>query len=100
MRDSGRDVRIVPKVFVTDGINALRTLFPRCWFDQERCADGINALRRYRYGVNPETNQWTKEPLHDVNSHAADALRYFATAMQEGDSGWSKPLKADIGWVV
>jgi len=100
MRDSGRDVRIVPKVFVTDGINALRTLFPRCWFDQERCADGINALRRYRYGVNPVSNQWTKEPLHDINSHAADALRYFATAMQEGDSGWSKPLKANIGWVV
>jgi len=101
MRDSGREVRIVPKVFVVDGINALRTIFPRCWFDSERCADGINALRRYRYGVNPETGQYTREPLHDESSHAADALRYFATAMEEGNvSDWSKPLKADVGWIV
>jgi phage terminase large subunit len=101
MRDSGREVRIVPKVFVVDGINALRTIFPRCWFDSERCADGINALRRYRYGVHPETGQYTREPLHDESSHAADALRYFATAMEEGNvSDWSKPLKADVGWIV
>lgn len=101
IKDSGRTVRIVPNVRVADGINALRTIFDRCWFDADRCADGLNALRRYRYGVNPETGQWTREPLHDDSSHAADALRYFALAMTDGaDDGWSKPLKVDAGWVV
>jgi phage terminase large subunit len=99
--DSGKRVQIVPSVRVADGINALRTLFPRCWFDADKCADGLNALRRYRYGVNPETGQWTRDPLHDDASHASDALRYFALAMVDGgDDGWSKPLKADVGWVV
>lgn len=99
--DSGKRVQIVPSVRVADGINALRTLFPRCWFDADKCADGLNALRRYRYGVNPETGQWSREPLHDDASHASDALRYFALAMVDGgDDGWSKPLKADVGWVV
>jgi phage terminase large subunit len=101
IKDSGREVRIVPNVRVADGINALRTLFPRCWFDADKCADGLNALRRYRYAVNPETGQWSREPLHDDSSHASDSLRYFALAMQDGgDDGWSKPLKADTGWIV
>jgi phage terminase large subunit len=100
IKDSGKTVRIVPSVRVADGINAVRTLFPRCWFDADKCADGLNALRRYRYGVNPETGQWSKDPLHCDASHAADALRYFALSMVDGDDGWSKPLKADTGWVV
>jgi phage terminase large subunit len=100
IKDSGKTVRIVPSVRVADGINAVRTLFPRCWFDADKCADGLNALRRYRYAVNPETGQWSREPLHCDASHAADALRYFALSMVDGDDGWSKPLKADTGWVV
>lgn len=100
IKDSGKTVRIVPNVRVADGINAVRTLMPRCWFDADKCADGLNALRRYRYGVNPETGQWTREPLHDDSSHAADSLRYFAIAMQDGDDNWGKPLKVDTAWVV
>lgn len=83
MRASGFTVRIVPKVSVADGINAARTLFPNCWFDAERCADGLNSLRRYRYDVDPETGQYSRLPLHDDASHAADAFRYFAVAMRE-----------------
>lgn len=101
IKDTGREVRIVPNLRVAEGINALRTIFPRCWFDADRCADGLNALRRYRYAVNAETGQWSREPLHDDASHASDALRYFALAMQDGaDDGWSKPLKIDNGWIV
>lgn len=56
------------------GINAVRTIFSRLYFDEARCADGLQALRRYRYDVDDQ-GQWSKEPLHDVNSHAADGLR-------------------------
>lgn len=101
MAAGGRSVRIVPKIAVADGINAARTIFSRCWFDSNRCADGIQALRRYRYAVDPETGQYSRNPLHDMASHGADAFRYFAVAMEEGgDSGWAKPLKADVGWIV
>lgn len=101
IKDTGRTVKIVPNLRVAEGINALRTIFPRCYFDADKCADGLNALRRYRYAVNAETGQWSREPLHDDASHASDALRYFALAMQDGaDDGWSKPLKIDNGWIV
>jgi len=83
MRDAGRRPRIVPRIALADGINAARTVFERCWFDAERCADGIQALRRYRYDVDPATGQYSRLPLHDDASHTADAFRYFAVSMRE-----------------
>jgi phage terminase large subunit len=81
-RSAGWRVRIVPKLSVADGINAARTLFPSFWFDRERCSDGLQALRHYRYDIDPN-GQFSRNPLHDAASHGADALRYVAVAMQE-----------------
>jgi phage terminase large subunit len=101
VEDAGYRVEVVPVTRKADQINAARTVFPKCWFDADKCADGLNALRRYRYAVNPETGQWSREPLHDDSSHPADAFLGFAMAMTDGaDDGWSKPLKPNLGWVV
>lgn len=84
---AGFNAQMVPHLgamAVIDGINALRTIFKDCWFDETKCADGLQALRRYRYDVDPDTKQFSKKPLHDENSHYADALRYFAVAMSDG----------------
>jgi len=83
MRAAGRTVRITPKIKVGDGIDAARSMFPNLWFDAEKCTDGLNSLRRYRYDVDPETGQYSKNPLHDDASHAADAFRYMAVALRE-----------------
>ncbi len=66
---------------LAQGINAARTVFPRCWFDEERCADGLQALRHYRYDIDEETKQFSRLPLHDENSHPADAFRYLAVSI-------------------
>lgn len=86
VRATGRDVRIVPKISVANGIEAARVLFNRCYFDQDKTADGLNCLRRYRYDVDPETQQYSRNPLHDEASHGADAFRYFAVAMEEAST--------------
>ena len=83
MRAAGRTVQIVPGLSVEDGINAARTLFGNCWFDAERCADGLNALRRYRYEVDPATGMFGRSPVHDDASHGADAFRYVAVGLRE-----------------
>lgn len=82
-RAAGFKVRIAPKITIADGINAARTLFANCWFDAEKCADGIQCLRNYRYEVDPDTQQFSKNPLHDWASHGADAFRYLAVALRE-----------------
>jgi phage terminase large subunit len=83
LRAAGRKVKIVPKLSVTDGINAARTVFANCWFDQVKCADGLNALRHYRFDVDPETGKFSKNPVHDDYSHAADAFRYLSIAIRD-----------------
>lgn len=82
-RAAGFKVRITPKIGIADGINAARTLFANCWFDAEKCADGLQCLRNYRYEVDKDTQQYSKVPLHDWSSHGADAFRYFAVALRE-----------------
>ena len=93
MRSAGCNVSILPKASVSEGIEAARTIFNRCWFDEGKCADGLQALRHYRYDVDPDTGQFSKKPLHDIHSHAADAFRYLAIAIQED----TKPLNMAIG---
>lgn len=83
MREAGRDVRMVPRLSLANGLNAARTLFGKCWFDETKCADGIQCLRHYRYETDPDRGTLKGEPLHDWASHGADAFRYFAIAMQE-----------------
>jgi phage terminase large subunit len=78
MRDLGRKVRISPRTLKANQIELAREIFPLCWFDRERCADGLQALRHYRYGLVEKTNTTTREPLHDEYSHGADAFAYFA----------------------
>jgi len=82
MRKAGRRVTIVPRLSVADGINAARTVFGQCWFDREKCSDGIQALRHYTYGEKEELGVKTKEPVHNWASHAADAFRYFAVGVR------------------
>lgn len=77
----GDMVRIVPKLPLTDGINALRTMFPGLWFDAEKCREGLEALKNYHYDV--KDAQLSNKPVHDWSSHAADAARYMAIALKQ-----------------
>jgi len=97
MRAAGFQVRIVPKLSIADGINAARTIFGQCWFDGEKCADGIQALRHYRYGEIATLGVSTREPLHDENSHAADAFRYFAVGIRPVQKAPEPPPRRPTG---
>lgn len=74
----GINFTIAPRLTIEDGINAVRTLIPRMWFDRDKCEQGINALINYRKDWNQKAEDWRDKPLHDWSSHASDALRYFA----------------------
>ena len=80
VRQAGYRVSITRKLSVPDGINAARLIFSNCWFDEDLCSDGLDALRHYRYRV--VDGQLSNEPLHDWASDGADAFRNLAVAMQ------------------
>ena len=83
VRSSGYKTRIIPRTPIVDSINAARTIFRNCWFDRENCVDGLQCLRHYRYEVDPDTKQFSRNPLHDQYSHGADAFRMLGLMIQE-----------------
>lgn len=87
------NVRIAPQVRVEDGINAARLFIEKCWFDQTRCATGIEALRQYRAEYDEKQKTLKLRPLHDWSSHASDAFRYLALSVDDASTkSWGKPL--------
>jgi phage terminase large subunit len=66
------------QILVADGINAVRTVLPRCYFDAVKCAAGIDALKAYRREWDEKRKCFHDRPVHDWASHPADAFRYLA----------------------
>lgn len=79
-RDILKNVSVVPQGRIQDGIEQSRLKFALTFFDKERCADGLTALRRYAYKKNVETGRISANPDHNIWSHGADAFRTFAMA--------------------
>jgi len=73
---------IVPNIGVEDGIQAARMAFPRMWFDQQGCDDGLKALRRYQRELQQDERSLQLKPKHNWTSHYADAFRMLAVAWQ------------------
>lgn len=53
----------------------------RCVFDGTRCKDLISKLQKYRKTWHEPTGRYIDKPLHDINSHAADAFQYVCQAV-------------------
>jgi phage terminase large subunit len=75
---------------VDDGIAAVRSMLPRCWFDSEKCRvpipgqpsrNAIEALKQYRAEKDEERGIFSEKPLHDWCSDYADAMRYLARGL-------------------
>lgn len=99
MQAANFSTMVIPRASVEGGIEAARNIFNRCWFDEKRCSEGLQNLRHYRYDVDPDTGQFSKKPLHDHNSHAADAFRYFAQGMQEQTTKREERPRITTSWM-
>jgi hypothetical protein len=83
LRANGRRVRIVARQAVEDGIEAVRTVLPRCWFDRTRTERLRECLAHYHRAFNDKMGIFRTEPVHDWSSHAADAARTLAMGLRE-----------------
>lgn len=81
-RSLGVDFDIAPQLSLEEGIDAVRHLFPRCWFDREKTKKGVNALKSYHKEYD-ETNQvYRDRPKHDWASHGSDSFRMWGVSHQ------------------
>ena len=88
---------IVPELSVQDGIQAVRAMLPRCWFDREKTDEGVESLKQYQREYDEEKKVFKDKPRHDWTSHAADAFRMLAVAWQEERP---KKTEEEARWAV
>lgn len=94
MRDlfPGVKVRVIPRMAKKSiGIEAVRRIFPNCYFDEEKTREGMKCLGKFKYDVDPDTGGYSTNPLHDENSDAADAFAQMALSLQEPRKVQSSP---------
>ncbi len=77
-RNLGIEFTVLPKLSLKEGIDAVRNLLNRCWFDEMKCEKGLRALENYRKEWNESLGTWRDHPRHDHFSNGADAFRYVA----------------------
>jgi len=99
LQEAGLNVRVAPRMGIDDGIQAVRRLLPRCWFNVPKVKVGLDCLRNYRRDYDDKRKVFFDRPLHDWSSHASDAFRYLAIGMDEGSS-WTKSINKAPKWVI
>jgi len=81
-RNLGLNPTIAPKLSIEDGIEAVRALIPRCYFDENKCQPLIKALESYRQLYDAKKQVYMGSPNHDWSSHFADSFRYLAVSQK------------------
>ncbi len=94
-----RPIVIAPKLEVSDGIEAVRNLLGRCWFDAEKCKDGLRSLKNYRKEWDDNRGVWRNRPRHDASSHDADSFRTGATIAEPSGAGGGRIALPRMGAV-
>ena len=74
--------KVIPRMKIADGINAARMMLPKCYFDRDKCHEGLEMLRQYRQEYDERKKTFRDHPRHDFTSHSADAFRYLATGLE------------------
>lgn len=72
-----------PKPDLVSSIAHTRSILPLCVFDEMNCDEGLGRLENYRKQVNQQTGSYTDRPVHDDNSHGADAFRTMAACLDQ-----------------
>lgn len=87
-----KNIKVVDKLGVSDGIQAVRAIFNRFWFDENKCSKGLRALGNYHKEYDEKRKTYRNHPEHDWSSNAADAIRYLAVSINKIGTG-NNPLK-------
>lgn len=73
-----KPIHVVPRVAsLNDGIEMTRRAFGGCYFDEQRCEEGLDALANYQYVFDEKYGTYRQSPVHNWASNGADAFRQF-----------------------
>lgn len=102
-KELGLDFDVVQKLhgdYINSGIDKVRTILSRCYFDKDKCEQGISCLKHYRKEWDEKRQTYKTHPLHDWSSNGADAFRYLAQIVDNAAEKKVEDLKYNVDWVV
>lgn len=96
------DTYIVPRIASEEeGVHMTRQHLPNCWFDAERCAEGILCLEQVRYKFDIKLQEFQPHLVRNQFKHGADALFCWghgyrhSTPVQTGKSGVNELARSE-----
>lgn len=97
----GQRFEIVPRVTeIAWGIQATRASFASAWFSEAGCGRGLARLAGYRKTWNKTLGCWSDTPVHNDDSHGADAFRQYGQVLEAGATfmtGFAVPVRPGQG---
>jgi len=78
-------------------IPAARNKLAQCWFDEDKCKQGISCLENYSAEYDEEKKKLSNRPRHDWACHGADAFRTWAVGWEEESPDLQLPAMGTRG---
>jgi len=98
--DLGIVGEVAPKLSIEDGIESVRKNLVNCWFDQDKCATGIEYLKAYQKKWDDKAQVFKSKPQHSYASHCADAFRTGVAGQGIELSNWKKEVPVNTNYIV
>lgn len=80
-KELGISFEIAPgghEIGLADGIEAVRTILSKCYFNSIKTKEGFKALKEFRKAWDDKAGCYKNSPVHDWTSHGTDAFRMMA----------------------
>ena len=89
--DAGVKMSVIPSTSQMNSIEASRLTLARCWFDEDKCWEGIESLRQYQFEFDEDKKTFKNKPRHDWTSHGADAFEIIGQVWKTPEDERPKP---------
>jgi len=79
----GIKFEVVDSISLDSGIELVRSMISRMWFDKRKTQVGLQGLAHYRKSFNARLNEFRDSPIHNFASHPADGVRTLCIGLEQ-----------------
>lgn len=89
-----QNIKDTPNVSIDSGMSMAKNLLKECYFDKDKCKNGLSALSHYHAKYDEVKRLFTE--VHDWSSHGSDAFRYLALALNSSERVVTKNISMRV----
>lgn len=93
-----KPIVVVPRISAEEhGVNAVRNVIDTCWFDSERCEQGIKCLENVRYHFDAKLQAFKPKLMRTWAKHGYDAFAQFGHGYRHRTPPYQEQEQRRIG---